>query len=181
MKDTVACFLHIPPNPRQTSTANNTNALSRLSSLLSNASSSRLSSLFQRLYIHPSGPDDKPGHKPARSASSRSTKHVNIWRQPSRSVSWSADVEVFVIPARERLPDDCDPRFRFDAWGRLPDDCGPHNVLSARVRAPDDCDPRIESIFNKRSTSVFCEDDTPWSARAARSGRCLDIEKSLPR
>jgi len=180
MDDTVSWFLQIPPNPRRTSSANSNTTLSRLSSLLSNASSSRLASLFQRSSIRPSGPNDTPRHVPSRSASCRSTTHVETWRQPSRSVSWSAHVEVFVIPARERLPDGCDPRFKFNAMEDLPDDYSPPVSFSATDRAPDDCDPRMESFFDERSISFSCEDDTPWSARAARGGRSLDIENSLP-
>jgi hypothetical protein len=63
---------------------------------------------------------------------------------------------------------------------RLLEDCGPKNVLSAKDRVPYDCDPRIESISDERSFSVSCDDDTPWSACAARGGRGLDIEKPLP-
>ena len=94
--------------------------------------------------------------------------------------SSSPHVQVFVIPAREHLPDGCDPRFKFNAMKHLPDNYGAQGFLIARDRAPDDCDPRMESFFDERSISFSCEDDTPWSARAARGSKGIDFKTSLP-
>jgi hypothetical protein len=94
--------------------------------------------------------------------------------------SSSPHVQVFVIPAREHLPDGCDPRFEFNAMEHLPDDFDPPGVLSPRDHAPDDCDPRMESFFDERSISFSCEDDTPWSASAARGSKGIDFKTSLP-
>ena len=182
MDDAVSWFLQIPPNPRRTSSSSSSSsAFSRLSSLVSSGSSTRtvskFSSLYRRFSVRPSGPDDKPRHKPSQTVSRRGNTHVEVWRQPPRTVSWSAEV---VIPARERMPDDYDPRSKSNPRERFPDDCGPQGLLPTRDRAPDDCDPRIESIFDECSISFSYEDDTPWSARAARGGRDLDIKNSPP-
>jgi len=96
--DPVSWLLQIPSNPRSTSST----------SSASDLVSSRLSPLFLRGSIRPSGPDDKPRQKISQTVSWDT--HVEVWQQAPRSVSWSTHVQVFVIPARERAPDNCDPR-----------------------------------------------------------------------
>ena len=54
--------------------------------------------------------------KPSRSVSFDT--HVDILPPVRRSVSWSGQVEVFIIPARECAPNDCTPRLKSTAEPR---------------------------------------------------------------
>ena len=98
--DPMASCDRISPNRRTASAASGTSTVSRISSM------------FLRSSLRPSGPPDdltrQTLSRPASLPSSRSVRwstHVEVWQQPSRCVSWSAHVEVFVIPAREGSPD----------------------------------------------------------------------------
>ena len=119
--DPVAWFLQIPPNPRY---------ISGVSTV------SRPSFLFLRSSIRRSEPDDTPRKTPSRSVTF--STHVEEWRQPPCSVSWSAQVEVFVIPVRESAPNDRDPQCVIS--GRTPhDDCTAR--ASTTPRRPARCSP----------------------------------------
>jgi hypothetical protein len=65
---------------------------------------------------------------------------------PSRSVTWSSHVEVFVIPARQRSPDDCDLRCESTERQCELDDCNPKCIVAAKDRATDDCASRASTI-----------------------------------
>ena len=113
---------------------------------------SRLSSLFLRSSVRPSGPDDEPRRKPFRtvrlppSGSYSWESQVEIQRPFRRSVSWNTHVQVFIFPAWERTLDDCDPCFESEARDRALEDCNPHPKSF-----DDDDEPSIASP---------CEDDT---------------------
>ena len=86
----VSWFLQIPPNPRRTNRSSS--ALSKLAFLLWRSSSP------------PSG-DKTKQLKPSRTVSWN--PHVEVlWR--SRSVTWTENLEVIIIPARDCAPDDYD-------------------------------------------------------------------------
>jgi hypothetical protein len=125
--DFVSWFLQLPPTPRSTSTG------------------SRLSSRSLRYSLRASGPDDRPRQKNSRTVSWNT--HVEVWRQTSRSVLWNTHIEVSVIPARPSRP-------REGARERAPDDCDPRFDSTATDRAPDDCDPRLE-IFEDDERIIF--------------------------
>jgi len=106
--DAAPWFLQIPPNPRNASPSPST--------------VSGLSSLFLRSSVRRSRPHDE---EPEQSRRVSWSPHVEVRQLTSPSVTWNTHVEVFIVPARERAPDDCDP----------------HCVSPAR-----DCDRSLESV-----------------------------------
>jgi len=88
--DPVAWFLKIPPDPRSPNSS---------TSSPSSSIGSRVLSFFPRSSVRTPGPDGKPRQKLARNVSWN--PHIEVWRPTSRSVTWSAQVEIFIIPARE--------------------------------------------------------------------------------
>jgi hypothetical protein len=142
--DPVAWFLDIPPNPR---------------------SPSKPSFLKKRSSIRPSGVQQKLSRTTSCNPPVKNSKPI------FRSVSWSAHAEIFIIPARERLPNDRDARFKATAGRCAPNDCDlilerisrdrqPSRsvswgaqvevfIIPARGRAPDDCcDQRLSIRSN---------------------------------
>jgi len=85
--DPVAWFLKISPTPRSASSNGSPSAVSRLSSLV------------RRSSTRPCKPDGKSRQNPPLSVSWDT--HIEVSRPLTRSVSWSAEVEVIIIPARE--------------------------------------------------------------------------------
>ena len=97
----IAWFLQIPPNPRSKS---NTNS-NRSEQLSFPFGSEQISCLFGRGSVRPSG-DKKPQQKHLKTVSWN--PHDEVFRQTSRPVTWSMEVEVFIIPARDNAPDEDD-------------------------------------------------------------------------
>ena len=95
--DSVELFLQTQSSPRLKSGKS------------SSTSTMSPSSLFLRSCVRPSGPDDTPRQKPARTVSWDT--HVEVWQQASRSVTWSTQVEVFVIPAQREASPHAPPRY----------------------------------------------------------------------
>ena len=103
----------------------------------------------------------------------------------SRSVSWSAQVEVFVIPARERLQDDRDSCIKSNAREHTPNayDRQPSRsvswsahvevlIIPARKRAPDDCACDVTSFSFEDDTltpcALFSDDPTAVKTLATK-------------
>jgi hypothetical protein len=64
------------------------------------------------------------------------SSHIEVWQQPSRSVTWSSHVEVFIIPARECAPKDNDLDIAMSVMDRTRDDCASRASTTKGAASP---------------------------------------------
>ena len=127
----VSWFLQIPPNPHSKTTSTSTMAM--LSSLLTRSPSSpsgnnqprqeptrTVGGNKSRLKPSRTVGDNKPRQKPPRTVSWDPT--VEVGRRTFKSVTWSENVEVFIVPARGCRSDDYDLTSKLAPFMRRSDD-----------------------------------------------------------